>query len=80
MKAARSANGPSPAANLYALELPQTGWCKSKYSVDGDCVEILRLPGGGIAIRDSKNPALPALRITDTEWKAFRSALITGDL
>ncbi|HEU0089611.1 MAG TPA: DUF397 domain-containing protein [Pseudonocardiaceae bacterium] len=37
-------------------------WRKSSYSgASGDCVEIAALADGGRAVRDSKNPAGPAL-------------------
>ncbi|GGK69059.1 hypothetical protein Sme01_14420 [Sphaerisporangium melleum] len=50
-------------------------WQKSSYSgTDDNCVEVARLPLGGLAIRDSKNPTGPALRFTAGEWHTF----ITG--
>lgn len=38
------------------------------------------LPGGGVAIRDSKNPTRPALCYTAEEWEAFRKGVISGAL
>lgn len=53
-------------------------WFKSSYS-DGQgtsCVEAARLsPAPGIAIRDSKNPAGPALHLTPTTWTTFVTCL-----
>ncbi|WP_267940630.1 DUF397 domain-containing protein [Streptomyces sp. ST2-7A] len=37
-------------------------------------------PGGGIAVRDSKNPHLQPLRYTATEWSMFRRAMMSGEL
>ena len=47
-------------------------WVKSSYSgTNNNCVEVAQLPGGGRAVRDSKNPAGPALVFTPDEWSAF---------
>lgn len=65
-------------ADLYAHDLTDADWRKSPYSAgEGQCVEITDLPGG-IALRDSKNKHLPALRYTDAEWQAFRQGVIDG--
>lgn len=68
-------------ADLYAQDLSHAQWRKSPYSVgEGQCVEIADLPGGGVALRDSKNTHLPALRYTAEEWQAFRRGVIDGAL
>jgi hypothetical protein len=48
-------------------------WIKSSYSGgSGDnCVEVAELPGGGIAVRDSKNANGPVLDFSAGEWRAF---------
>jgi hypothetical protein len=48
-------------------------WIKSSYSGgSGDnCVEVAELPGGGIAVRDSKNANGPVLDFSADEWGAF---------
>ncbi|MGW2301136.1 DUF397 domain-containing protein [Streptomyces sp. NPDC001809] len=46
-----------------AYDMSGVQWTKSSYSGgggSGDCVEYARL-GGGVAVRDSKNPEGPAL-------------------
>ncbi|MCC3768175.1 DUF397 domain-containing protein [Streptomyces sp. UNOC14_S4] len=69
------------AEDLYALDLSGAAWRKSPASNGGaSCVEITDLPGGGMAIRDSKNPDRPDLRYTAAEWAAFRSGLMDGTL
>ncbi|MEV6984127.1 DUF397 domain-containing protein [Sphaerisporangium sp. NPDC051017] len=56
-------------------------WVKSSYSGDqGDCVELAALHDNGMAIRDSKRPHGPVLRIPATEWVAFRSSLKSGEI
>ncbi|WP_342747014.1 DUF397 domain-containing protein [Streptomyces aidingensis] len=37
------------------------------------------LPGGGVAVRDSKNPERPHLCFTAAEWAAFKGGVSLGD-
>ncbi|MEU9834315.1 DUF397 domain-containing protein [Streptosporangium sp. NPDC048047] len=47
-------------------------WRKSRQStVNGNCVEIARLPGRSVGVRDSKDPEGPVLVFGRTEWDAF---------
>ncbi|WP_329085682.1 MULTISPECIES: DUF397 domain-containing protein [unclassified Streptosporangium] len=47
-------------------------WQKSTYSSQsGNCVEVANLPGGGRAVRDSKDPNGPTLDFTADEWRTF---------
>jgi Domain of unknown function (DUF397) len=48
-------------------------WRKSSYSngAGGACVEIADLDSGWRAVRDSKDPAGPALTFSPGEWTAF---------
>jgi hypothetical protein len=51
-------------------------WKKSSYSAaDGNCVEVTRLGDGHIGVRDSKNPARPALGFTPAGWRTFITAV-----
>ncbi|WP_405798105.1 DUF397 domain-containing protein [Streptomyces sp. NBC_01506] len=56
-------------------------WFKSSYSNDdnGMCLEGARLPGGAMAVRDSKNPHGPAFILTGNAWTAFIGALTAGE-
>ncbi|MEV8416119.1 DUF397 domain-containing protein [Streptomyces niveus] len=55
-------------------------WFKSSYSNDhgGACVEGAHLPGGTMAVRDSKN-AGPAFILTGGAWNTFVHALADGE-
>ena len=54
-------------------------WFKSSFSgVSGNCVEIAVL-ADGVAVRDSKDPAGPALRFTPMEWLAFLAGVRAGE-
>ncbi|MFG2586122.1 DUF397 domain-containing protein [Streptomyces malaysiensis] len=68
-------------AELYSHDLSAARWRKAKASgPEHNCVEITDLPGGGVAVRDSKNPHLEPLRYTATEWSMFREAMVSGEL
>lgn len=43
---------------------------KSSFSSSDNCLEVATV-GGGVALRDSKNPARGPLLFTDDEWRAF---------
>jgi Domain of unknown function (DUF397) len=62
------------------MDLTTAVWRKSSYSSNnGDCVEVARNLPGIVAVRDSKNPAGPALVFTADEWRAFTSAARAGE-
>jgi hypothetical protein len=47
-------------------------WFKSSFSANGQsCVECARTPGGGMVVRDTKDPDGPVLKFTAQEWQAF---------
>ncbi|TDD21053.1 DUF397 domain-containing protein [Nonomuraea diastatica] len=55
------------------------GWRKSSFSAAaGECVEFARGGSGEIMIRDSKDPAGPALVFTPGEWRAFAKGVRNG--
>jgi len=54
-------------------------WRKSSRSSDqGQCIEVADLDDHHV-VRDSKNPAGPALMFTATEWAAFTTGIKAGD-
>ena len=51
-------------------------WIKSSYSyANGNCVEVARLSGGLIGVRDSRNAAEAVLAVAPRKWRAFLSEL-----
>ncbi len=59
--------------------LTDAQWRTSSYSGSGNaCVEVADLPGG-TAVRDSKDPAGPALSFTAAQWSVFTSGVRTGE-
>ncbi|AYF75181.1 DUF397 domain-containing protein [Nocardia yunnanensis] len=60
-------------------DLMRARWFKSSYSQGGsDCVEVAFLDGGRVGVRDSKDPAGPALVFTAGEWDVFAAGLGRG--
>jgi Domain of unknown function (DUF397) len=73
-RGSRSYNG------VPAGELPGARWRKSaRSSAQGNCVELARLSGAGVAIRNSRHPEGPALVFTDAELDAFLAGVKDGD-
>jgi hypothetical protein len=57
--------------------LQNARWRKSSYSgnTGGDCVEVVDGFPGAVPVRDSKNPAGPALLVRPDAWQAFVAGL-----
>nr|WP_234350360.1 DUF397 domain-containing protein [Streptomyces sp. WM4235] len=52
--------------------IPAVAWQKARASLNnGNCVELAALPGGGVAVRNSRFPSGPALVFTKAELAAF---------
>lgn len=56
-----------------------TEWRKSSRCETSACVEVLVLPDGGVAVRDSKDPNGPVLSFTPEEWSAFTAGVRAGE-
>jgi len=63
-----------------AGELSGARWRKStRSSAQGNCVELARLPGAGVAVRNSRHPEGPALVFTHAELDAFLAGVKDGE-
>ncbi|GII60350.1 hypothetical protein Skr01_04350 [Sphaerisporangium krabiense] len=62
-----------------AANLRGARWRKSSFSADtGTCVEVASNLPAVLAVRDSKNPAGPALVVAPAEWSAFLNGVRSG--
>jgi hypothetical protein len=65
---------------VSTTDLSNVTWRKSSCSNGQyNCVEVADLNGGHRAVRDSKNPAGPALIFTPAEWAAFTVGVRNGE-
>jgi hypothetical protein len=63
-----------------AGQLPGARWRKSaRSSAQGNCVELAKLAGAEVAIRNSRHPQGPALVFTEAELDAFLEGVKDGD-
>jgi len=62
------------------MELREARWRKSSRSSGngGNCVEVAGNLPGVVAVRDSKDPAGPALLIAPAAWAAFTARVKSG--
>ena len=54
-------------------------WFKSTASAAGNCVEVAHMPGGRVAVRDSKDRAKSPHVYTRREWEAFLVGAKNGE-
>jgi hypothetical protein len=65
---------------MSAAELGGVAWQKSHHSnPTGSCVEMAQLPGGEVAVRNSRYPDGPALIYTKAEISALILGIKDGD-
>ena len=59
--------------------MTQPEWVKSSCSFsNGNCVQVARLPGATVGVRDSNDPNGPILVLTPRAWAAFTRRLQAG--
>ncbi|MFR9795190.1 DUF397 domain-containing protein [Streptomyces sp. MS06] len=78
---ASGATGASGVSNgIAATQLCGVAWQKSRHSnSQGSCVEFARLPGGDVAVRNSRFPDGPALVYTRAEIEAMLLGVKDGE-
>ncbi|ARH92499.1 MULTISPECIES: DUF397 domain-containing protein [Streptomyces] len=65
---------------MAAKDLREVTWQKSRHSnSQGSCVEFAKLPGGDIAVRNSRFPDGPALVYTPAEVRAMLLGVKDGE-
>ncbi len=65
---------------MSAAKLVGVTWMKSHHSnPTGSCVEMAQLPGGDVAVRNSRYPDGPALIYTPAEIKSLILGAKDGD-
>ena len=65
--------------HLLPAQLRAAKWRKSRHSnPSGNCVEMARLPGEQVAVRDSRRPDGPALLFSRAAWERFLCGVREG--
>jgi Domain of unknown function (DUF397) len=54
-------------------------WISSRACNNSACVQVAHLPGGHVALRDSKDTSKPAHVFDREEWSAFLSGVKNGE-
>ena len=61
------------------VDLTELRWFKSSASSAAGCVEIAHLPGGGVAVRDSKDRNKTPHVLSRHEWECFLAGAKNGE-
>jgi hypothetical protein len=67
---------------MPALDLAGVTWRKSSFSGGNGgsgCIEAALLPGGEVAVRDTKDRTLPPHRHSAPAWREFLAAVRAGE-
>ena len=64
---------------MTKYDVSNAAWITSRFCNNSACVQVAHLPGGLVAIRDSKDIARPAHVFDRAEWAAFITGVKAGD-
>jgi len=64
---------------MSEYDTSSAAWITSRACNNSACVQVAHLPGGMVAIRDSKDTAKPAHVFDSEEWSAFLIGVRAGD-
>jgi len=60
------------------LDLSDAVWFSSRFCNNSACVQVAHLPGGYVALRDSKDTSKAAHVFDHEEWDAFLAGVKNG--
>jgi hypothetical protein len=64
---------------MTEYDISEAEWIASRFCNNSACVQVAHLPGGMVAIRDSKDTTRPAHVFDRQEWAAFIAGAKAGD-
>ena len=64
---------------MTEYDVSSAAWITSRFCNNSACVQVAHLPGGMVAIRDSKDTARPPHVFDSAEWTAFITGVKAGD-
>ena len=64
---------------MSEYDISHAVWITSRACNNSACVQVAHLPGGMVALRDSKNSARPAHVFDSEEWAAFVVGVKAGE-
>lgn len=70
---AQKTHTPRLVPDVARLDLGALPWRTSSFSSGqgGKCVDVAQVDGGGVVVRNSKQPAGPVVAFSADEWDAF---------
>jgi len=60
-------------------DISHASWIMSRACNNSACVQVAHLPGGMVALRDSKDSRKPAHIFDSDEWAAFVAGVKSGE-
>jgi hypothetical protein len=65
--------------SMTSIDFGALRWFTSTASGDISCVEVAYVPGGGVAVRNSRERARPPHVFSDLEWATFLTGVRNGE-